>query len=32
MAKTDAITQYEFFMLINQNAIDTYGGKVNFYI
>jgi flavocytochrome c len=32
MAKSDTITQYESFMLINQKAIDTYGGKVNFYI
>ena len=32
MAKSDTITQYESFMLINQKAIDAYGGKVNFYI
>ena len=32
MAKSDTITQYESFMLINQKAIDTYGGKVDFYI
>ena len=32
MGKSDTITQYESFMLINQKAIDTYGGKVNFYI
>ena len=32
MAKSDTITQYESFMLINQKAIDVYGGKVDFYI
>ena len=32
MAKDDSITQYESFMLINQKAIDVYGGKVDFYI
>ena len=32
MAKSNTITQYESFMLINQKAIDTYGGKVDFYI
>ena len=32
MAKSDSITQYESFMIINQKAIDVYGGKVNFYI
>ena len=32
MAKDNTITQYESFMLINQKAIDVYGGKVNFYI
>jgi flavocytochrome c len=32
MAKSNTITQYESFMLINQKAIDVYGGKVNFYI
>ena len=31
-AKSDSITQYESFMLINQKAIDVYGGKVEFYI
>ena len=30
--KSDSITQYESFMLINQKAIDVYGGKVEFYI
>ena len=32
MAKDNTITQYESFMLINQKAIDVYGGKVDFYI
>ena len=32
MAKDNSITQYESFMLINQKAIDVYGGKVDFYI
>ena len=32
LAKSNTITQYESFMLINQKAIDIYGGKVNFYI
>ena len=32
MAKSNTITQYESFMLINQKAIDVYGGKVTFYI
>ena len=32
MAKDSSITQYESFMLINQKAIDNYGGKVDFYI
>ena len=32
MAKNNSITQYESFMLINQKAIDVYGGKVDFYI
>jgi len=32
MAKSNTITQYESFMLINQKAIDVYGGKVDFYI
>ena len=30
--KSNTITQYESFLLINQKAIDIYGGKVNFYI
>ena len=32
MAKDGSITQYESYMLINQKAIDVYGGKVDFYI
>ena len=32
MAKDNTITQYESFMLINQKAINVYGGKVEFYI
>ena len=32
MAKDSSITQYESFMLINQKAIDIYGGRVDFYI
>jgi succinate dehydrogenase/fumarate reductase flavoprotein subunit len=32
IAKSNTITQYESFMLINQKAIDVYGGKVDFYI
>ena len=32
IAKDNTITQYESFMLINQKAIDVYGGKVDFYI
>ena len=32
IAKSDTITQYESFMIINQKAIDAYGGKVEFYI
>ena len=32
LAKEDSITQYESFLLINQKSIDTYGGKINFYI
>ena len=32
MAKDNTIAQYESFMLINQKAIDVYGGKVDFYI
>ena len=31
-AKDNTITQYESFMLINQKAIDIYGGRVDFYI
>ena len=32
LAKDESITQYESFLLINQKSIDTYGGKINFYI
>ena len=32
LGNDNTITQYESFMLINQKAIDVYGGKVDFYI
>lgn len=32
LAKSDTITQYESFILINQKAVDNYGGKIDFYI
>ena len=32
LAKSDSITQYESFLLINQKAVDNYGGKIDFYI
>ena len=32
LANSNSITQYESFMIINQKGIDTYGGRVDFYI
>ena len=32
LAKSDSITQYESFLLINQKAADSYGGDIYYYI